>query len=660
MTAQEQGPAEAPIGTLDAVVAAIPGGVVRPEQAAMTRAVAAAASGGDHLLVQAGTGTGKSLAYLCGSLPALRRREAGTRRPRVMISTATLALQRQLVESDLPRLVDGLRAASPGQDVPRYAVLKGRSNYACLHRVREGVPDEQGQLIPAASAAPAGSLGAEVLALRDWAQRQAAGADPMPPGGVRGDRDAAPEHGARAWQQVSVSARECLGQSCPYVGECFAELAREKAAGSEIVVTNHALLAVDAVENVPVLPAYDLLVVDEAHELAARFTASASGELSMATVERAARRAAGVVVDEDGAQPLAQAGPALAAAMAQARPDVRLDADWQADQGSELMAAVAAVRDGARTALSALPGTRSGAGPGSSSSGSGSGAGDEGVSAAVRVARGAVEEVFTLADRMAAGSGGDVLWVSDRIGGPMSGRSLSVAPLGVAGLIRDRLLTRATTVLTSATLTVGAASNTSPARSACAPASRWASSPVIGAVRVAPARTRNRGGHSTSGPRSTTRGRGSSTALPHCHRRAAMGWAVRPWPRSSSWSTPPVGERWACSAPVPARSQRPPPCARPVPGCRCSVRTRAIWRSWCAVSSPIRGPVCSAPSRCGRAWTCPVTPAGWCSSTGSRFPARTTRCCPRVPVWSPRPGATASSASRPRMRRCCWPRAPAG
>lgn len=434
---------------LAAVIAQIPGGVVRSEQAAMVDAVAAAVTAGEHLLVQAGTGTGKSLAYLCGVLPALTRRD-GTRRPRVVISTATLALQRQLVEFDLPRLVAGLRADRPGDDVLRYAVLKGRSNYACLHRVRDGVPDDQGRLVPATAAAgPAGSLGAEVLGLREWAQRCAAGSEPVPAGGVRGDRDGAPEHRARAWQQVSVSARECLGQSCPYVAECFAELAREKAGASDIVVTNHALVAVDAVENVPLLPAYDVLVVDEAHELAARFTASASGELSVAAVERAARRAGAVVVDEDGAGTLAASALALSAALVHADPDVRLvpvrppaGAGGRAPLDGPLVAAVAAVRDGARTALSGLPSGRSAAEA-------------DGVSAAVRVARAAVEEVFGLADRLAAGSGGDVVWVSERSAGPVPGRALAVAPLAVSGLIRDRLLGRATTVLTSATLMVG-------------------------------------------------------------------------------------------------------------------------------------------------------------------------------------------------------------
>ena len=432
------------LDSLAAVVEAFPGGVARDEQRAMVRAVAGAIADGDHLLVQAGTGTGKSLAYLCGVLPALAR-SGGDRPSRVVVSTATLALQRQLVESDLPRLVQGLRAAAaaapagsaPVAAPPSYAVLKGRSNYACLHRVREGVPDEQGELVPASAAGP---LGAEVTALREWAQRSAAGREPVPPGGTRGDRDAAPEHGVRAWRQVSVTARECLGQSCPYVTECFAELARAKAAGSDVVVTNHALLAVDAVESVPVLPEHDVLVVDEAHELVARFTASASGQLAVATVERAARRAGGLVIEENAAVPLEDAAVALSGALEAARTDVRLDL---AD--TALHAAAVAVRDAARTALSSLPAVRSGS----------DSTEDAGATAAIRAARAALDEVLGVAERVAAGSAGDVVWVTDRLTGPITGRVVTVAPLGVAGLIRDRVLDRARTVLTSATLAAG-------------------------------------------------------------------------------------------------------------------------------------------------------------------------------------------------------------
>ena len=127
------------------------GGQERPGQIQMAEAVARAMTSHEHLLVQAGTGTGKSLAYL---VPALLHDR------RVVVATATLALQHQLVERDIPALLEA--ADHVLHTKPTYAVLKGRSNYACLHRIREGVPDDQGALVDL----PEGSMGSEVLAGR--------------------------------------------------------------------------------------------------------------------------------------------------------------------------------------------------------------------------------------------------------------------------------------------------------------------------------------------------------------------------------------------------------------------------------------------------------------------------------------------------------------
>src|SRR5690349_13265378 len=228
----------------------------------MAEAVTEAMESEQHLLVQAGTGTGKSLAYL---VPSLLHRE------RVVIATATLALQHQLVERDLPRLVEAVKGSDLGAGVDTsYAVLKGRSNYACLHRVREGVPDDQGAL---EVVLPEGSLGKKVLELRGWAEQQAEE-------GGSGERDNAPRHTDREWRQVSVNHRECLGATkCPFGQECFAELAKEKAHRSHLIVTNHSLLAIDAIESVPMIPDYDVVVIDEAHELTTRVTQAATDEL---------------------------------------------------------------------------------------------------------------------------------------------------------------------------------------------------------------------------------------------------------------------------------------------------------------------------------------------------------------------------------------------
>lgn len=394
------------------------GGSERAGQTAMAEAVAASLADGTHLLVQAGTGTGKSLAYL---VPALLHDQ------RVVVATATLALQHQLVERDLPALLGAVsEVAGVKQDAA--AVLKGRSNYACLHRVRDGIPDDQGALIDAEAVAE-GSLAAEVLELRSWVEEQASD-------GGTGERDHAPRHGERAWRQVSVGHRECLGATrCPFGQECFAELARERAHQARLVVTNHSLLAIDAIEGVPMLPAYDAVVVDEAHELVARVTQAATDELSVGDVERVVARADRHVADGAGgtsaADVLGDASDALLDALA-AAPAGRL-----APAPEQLAEALEQVRDAARAVVSALP-KDSGESP----------------DPALAQVRGWAQELFETAGRMAAGSERDVLWAADR-DRVRGGKVLQVAPLDVAGPMRDGLLADKTVVMTSATLKLG-------------------------------------------------------------------------------------------------------------------------------------------------------------------------------------------------------------
>ena len=411
---------------LHAAVEAL-GGVERAGQVAMAEAVAEAMAEERHLLVQAGTGTGKSLAYL---VPALLHER------RVVVATATLALQHQLVERDLPRLVEAV-ADQPGVDTS-YAVLKGRSNYACLHRVREGVPDEQGALVDV----PQGSMASKVLELRAWAEEEAGSSGS---GGTAattgtGERDRAPRHTDREWRQVSVSHRDCLGAArCPFGEECFAERARERAHASHLVVTNHSLLAIDAIEGVPMIPEYDAVVVDEAHELVARVTQAATDELTAAEVERAARRSQRHV-DGEEADELDEAGGVLREAMAAARPGRFETAPEQ------LAEALARVRDAARTCLSAYPKQQGGRGrPG----GAGGGEPDP----ALQQSRGMVQDVFTVAERMAGVGADDVLWLDE--GTDRLPPRLCVAPLQVWGTVRDKLLTDKSVVMTSATLMLG-------------------------------------------------------------------------------------------------------------------------------------------------------------------------------------------------------------
>ncbi|HET9500005.1 MAG TPA: ATP-dependent DNA helicase [Marmoricola sp.] len=391
---------------LAAAVEAV-GGQERPGQVQMADAVAAAMETGEHLLVQAGTGTGKSLGYL---VPALLHDK------RVVVATATLALQHQLVQRDIPALVEAARHVL--HETPTYAVLKGRSNYACLHRVREGVPDDQGALV----ALPEGSMGAEVLALREWVEEQAEA-------NGTGEKDDAPRHTDRLWRQVSVSHRECLGATkCPYGDVCFAERAKEKAARSQVVVTNHSLLAIDAIEGVPMIPAYDTVVIDEAHELVARVTQAATDELSASEVERTARRSQRHV-DGSEADDLADAADVLRDAI-DAHPPGRVES-----MPTDLGDALVLVRDAARALVSAFPK-------------------ETGDDAGVKQAKGWAQELFATAERMAADSESDVLWVAEREE-RRGGNQLCVAPLNVAGPMRDKLLAEKTAVFTSATLKLG-------------------------------------------------------------------------------------------------------------------------------------------------------------------------------------------------------------
>ena len=391
---------------LAAAVEAV-GGEERPGQIQMAEAVAEAMESGQHLLVQAGTGTGKSLGYL---VPALLHHD------RVVVATATLALQHQLVERDIPALVEA--AADVLHEDATYAVLKGRSNYACLHRVREGVPDDQGVLVDI----PESSTGAEVVALREWIEEQAEA-------GGSGERDHAPRHNDRVWRQVSVSHRECIGAAkCPYGAECFAERARDKAARSQLVVTNHSLLAIDAIEGVPMIPDYDVVVIDEAHELTSRVTQAATDELSVAEVERAARRAQRHI-DGSEADDLADAADALRSAIDAAEPG-RLDI-----VPADLADALVLVRDAARALVSAFPK-------------------DTGDDAGVTQAKGWTQELFKTGERMTAGSEHDVLWIAEREQ-RRGGNQLCVAPLEVAGPMREKLLAEKTAVFTSATLRLG-------------------------------------------------------------------------------------------------------------------------------------------------------------------------------------------------------------
>ncbi|SDG09403.1 ATP-dependent DNA helicase DinG [Cellulosimicrobium cellulans] len=415
------------------------GGARRDGQRTMARAVTDAIGGSEHLVVQAGTGTGKSLGYL---VPAVRHAVATDER--VVVSTATLALQRQVITRDLPLVADAVADRLPRP--ASIALLKGWHNYLCVHKIAGGYPADEPTLfdLPGEAAGAAdhpsarggtsmAALGEQVVRLREWA-------DETP----TGDRDdLVPGVSDKAWRQVSVTALECLGQRCPLLAECFPERARAAAREADVVVTNHAMLGIAAMGSPGVLPEHDVLVVDEAHELADRVTAAATVDLSVPAIEsaaRLARRHGGVTTDAlDAAS--AAFGTVVGSLPAERFPDGLPDA---------ARSAVAAVRDAAREVLSTLKPETGVTKPAQPDTG-------------LKMAQSTMLQLFEVAERMAADpTGHDVLWCSrpgeggwsgDRFGDGAS--RLHAAPLGVAGLIRTHLLAERTGVFTSATLALG-------------------------------------------------------------------------------------------------------------------------------------------------------------------------------------------------------------
>ncbi len=402
---------------LEAAVEAC-GGERREGQVRMVRAIRDSVPTGTHLMVQAGTGTGKSLAYLAAAFASLADHSA----KRVVVATATLALQSQLARSDIPLALDAVEKVTGRRPVT--AILKGRTNYACMLKVRGGESSDQDALVQASAGTRTTDLGAEVLRLREWAEQQLADQD-------LADRDDAPSHTPAAWAQVSIPTRECVGAaSCPFGDQCRVEESRARARQADLVVTNHALVAIDAMHGGTALPEHDLLIVDEAHELVSRMTGAASAELSGSVVERVVRRIA-QWVDDDVADDLSGAGEDLQAQLDAAEPG-------QLAPDSVLVAALARVRDTAREAIS-------------QASTHDEGERREPEPDRVRATQ-ATQEVFDVAERMAALAPADVCWVaeSERVG-----NHLVIGPLSVAPLVHNRILPGGPTVFTSATLRIG-------------------------------------------------------------------------------------------------------------------------------------------------------------------------------------------------------------
>jgi ATP-dependent DNA helicase DinG len=308
------------VAALAKVTAELANGEQRPEQQEMCRAVGEALVTGTHLVVQAGTGTGKSLAYL---VPAVLSGK------KVVVATATKALQDQLAEKDLPLVERGLGLPFT------YAVLKGRSNYICRQRVAEvgnggiqpelavdpGTADpgagESGAGDPEAGDPGAGESGAadrgaesvgrdpdearakaapeglvdEVRTLLAWSEET--------PSGDRADLSFEPS--ARAWGMVSVGPRECPGAfNCPSGNRCFAEAARDRANAADVIVVNTHLYGAHLASGRAVLPEHEAVVFDETHELEEVMTASLGVEVTAGRFRALALSARSLVGESEG------------------------------------------------------------------------------------------------------------------------------------------------------------------------------------------------------------------------------------------------------------------------------------------------------------------------------------------------------------------------
>ncbi|MEO3928235.1 ATP-dependent DNA helicase [Micromonosporaceae bacterium B7E4] len=407
---------------LAAAVGAVPGGNARPGQQQMATAIEESILSGEHLLVQAGTGTGKSLAYLA---PAL------TVDGPVVVSTATLALQSQLVDHDLPRLADAVTPVL-GQR-PTFAVLKGRHHYLCLARLENSTEDEPEDTLFDAPGrggggtkwlGEAGRLGKQIERVRDWAMETGTG-----------DRDELdPGVDDQAWRLVSMPARECVGAArCPYGTECFAEASRARAREADVVVTNHSLLAVDMLAGRHIVPPHKLLVIDEAHELADRVSSAAQAELIPDLIDRAARRSRPLLTPEV-AESLVAAGDSLAVGLAEA-PAGRITGELP----GPLREACTLLDAATRAALEKIGDVKA----------------DDPDPVRKQQAKAVLDDLSKTAQRLLEEADHDVAWVEKPDGGGAGRRALVVAPLSVAGTLATHLYEDRTVVATSATLALG-------------------------------------------------------------------------------------------------------------------------------------------------------------------------------------------------------------
>ena len=400
------------------------GGAERPGQVAMAEAVTKALTNERHLAVQAGTGTGKSLAYL---VPAIRHAQATD--TTVIVSTATLALQRQLVERDLPRLVEALDPLL--SRTPTFAIQKGRSNYLCLNKLAVD-PQQDEALIDEEDVS---WLGRHIKRVYEWADETETGdRDDLEPG--------VPD---QAWRQLSVTAAECVGATrCPHGEECFAEAARRRTQDVDIVVTNHALLAIDAMSDINILPEHSAVIIDEAHELDGRVTSVATNEISARALTLAARRAGKLKAKTEQSK-LESLIDDFTAVLALETPG-----RWETIS-DPARASFAGIRDAlwrTRDAISRGP-------EGEATNDPETFAEHENLKNHLGELHDSIVRILEVFDEPDPSKHVDVVWLTRVESYADTSDSVSVAPLSVSTLLRDNLFGAQTVVLASATLTVG-------------------------------------------------------------------------------------------------------------------------------------------------------------------------------------------------------------
>ncbi len=396
---------------LDVAVAAI-GGQPRSGQIEMAEAVANALSNRHHLLVQAGTGTGKSLAYLVPALVSGKK---------VLVATATLALQRQLVERDLPKIKVALDKELK-RDIT-FAIYKGVGNYVCLQKMNNSDGDPENQAVLEVS-----SLESDAKRLRAWAESPKAS----------GDRDDAPDVDRRVWFANSVSGRECMGaDECPYGHKCFAALAKAKAQTADVVVTNHTLLAIEIVDSHPILPERDAVILDEAHEFMDRTTQAVTEELTAPRVIRAAAMARKHMPGK-ASDAFTKAADKFADAVDDYSEIVKSDTtkSGRLDQlPKELESSMRAIKESVAAILQLINADAEVI--------------DINTMAERARVKGALNEISQTVTKLLKPGHTHVLWFEPTYS------TLYLAPLSVSNVLRRNLLTETPVIATSATLTVG-------------------------------------------------------------------------------------------------------------------------------------------------------------------------------------------------------------